>query len=279
MGSITSRQNPVVRALRDLARTPDPVGRRLLLDGVHLVREAAAAGVEFEVVALRAASSARSDEAAVAQALEERGVPVHVVAAQAFAALSPVRAPSGIVAIARRAPVAAHHICGADDAFILSMVDVQDPGNVGSMIRAAEAGGITGVLVCGASANPFSWKALRGSMGSTLRLPVAAGLTVDDAIRCIKGNGGRIIAAVPRQGRAPDAIEWRGRLALMLGGEGPGLGEKAVAAADALVTIPMVPPVESLNVAVAAGILVYAARRQRIPVDYARDGLGTRRKP
>ena len=96
-----------------------------------------------------------------------------------FDALSPVKSPSGIVAIARPQGVTAAEICAQPDAFVLAAIDVQDPGNVGALIRAAEAGGVTGALVCGVSASPFSWKALRGSMGSVLRLPVVAGL--DDA--------------------------------------------------------------------------------------------------
>lgn len=265
MTIISSRQNPIVRAFRDLARTPDPAGARLLLDGAHLVRDASAAGADIEVAVL-ASSRARdaSEEAEVARALEAQGTRVLTASEQVFAAISPVRAPSGIVAIARRTPVDAKHICSRADAFVLVAADVQDPGNLGSLIRAGEAGGMTGVLVCGASANPFSWKAVRGSMGSVLRLPVAAGLTIDDAIRCMRKYDGRILATAPRGGRPPDVVDWRGRVALLVGGEGPGLSEQALAHADELVTIPMAPPVESLNVAVAAAILVYAARRQRL---------------
>jgi TrmH family RNA methyltransferase len=264
MKTISSRQNPIVETFRALARTPDPDGARLLLDGVHLVREARAAGAEIEIAAI-AASRTRGagEEAEVARRLHAEGTRVVRASEQTLAAMSPVRAPSGIVAIARRRPADADQICARPDAFVLVAVDVQDPGNLGSLLRAAEAGGATGVLVCGASANPFSWKAVRGSMGSILRLPVAAGLTAEDAARIMRTHGGRIVAAAPRGGRHPDDVDWRGRVALLMGGEGPGLNEAIIAAADDRVTIPMAAPVESLNVAVAAAILVYAARRQR----------------
>lgn len=265
MKVISSRQNPIVQTFRQLARTPDPTGARLLLDGVHLVRDARAAGAEIEIAAV-AASRSRGDgeDAQLARRLHAEGTTVLSVTDRAFAAMSPVRAPSGIVAIARRHPPDVQEICARRDAFVLVAVDVQDPGNLGSLLRAGEAGGATGALVCGASASPFSWKAVRGSMGSILRLPVGAGLTADEAIRCTRTHGGRVVATTAHGGREPDAVDWHGRLALLVGGEGPGLSEAVLAAADDLVTIPMAAPVESLNVAVAAAILVYAARRQRL---------------
>ena len=264
MRSITSRQNAIVRTFRALADTPDPAGERLLLDGVHLVRDAHAAGLTFEVIAVSGTHlDAATEEGALAATLEHEGADVVAASDQVFAALSPVRSPSGIVAIARRTPVAPGAICAERDALVLAAVDVQDPGNLGSLLRAAEAGGVTGALACGASANPFSWKALRGAMGSSLRLPVAGGIGAESALSCMQRARLRTVAAVPREGDDPDAIDWRGGVGLLLGGEGPGLTEAIIGRCDGRVTIPMAPRVESLNVAVAGGILVYAARRQR----------------
>jgi TrmH family RNA methyltransferase len=260
---ITSRQNAAVTAFRELARKPDVTGARLLLDGVRVIREAIAAGVHCETIALVASQAIDTEAADVARAAEAYGARVLNVSDTVFAAMSPVRTPSGVVAIARREPVDASQLCRRADGLLLIAVDVQDPGNLGSLVRAGEAGGVSGVLVCGTSANPFSWKAVRGSMGSILRLPVAAGLTVEAAVSCTRKYGSRVIASVPRHGRDPDAIRWDGRVALLVGGEGAGLSEAAVGLADDLVTIPMTEAVESLNVAVAAAILVYAARRQR----------------
>jgi TrmH family RNA methyltransferase len=264
MKIVRSRQNPIVRTFREAAEAPNPHGRRLLLDGAHLVRDALTAGLTFEVVAVAASSAESStDEGLLARELAHRGVDVVAVADRVLDAISPVKNPSSIVAIAQHAPGTPDGICGRDPALVVAAVDVQDPGNVGSLLRAAEAGGATGAFVCGRSANPFSWKALRGSMGSGLRLPVVGGITTAAAFECLTGAGLRTIAAVPRDGDEPDAIDWRGRVGLLVGGEGPGLPDDLVARSDVRVTIPMTPPVESLNVAVAAAVLVYAARRQR----------------
>jgi RNA methyltransferase, TrmH family len=262
--SISSRQNPIVRTFRELAAAPPADGSRLLLDGVHLVREARAAGLTIEHAAVSAEHTQDGSEIAqLAEALDREDVPLHVVTRPVMDALSPVRSPAGLVAIAARKHVTAADLCQHPEAFIVVAVDVQDPGNLGSLMRAAEAGGATGLVVCGTSASPFSWKAVRGSMGSVLRLPVAAGLTPEALLKCAQTFGLRSVASVPRDGMPPEQIEWSGRLVLFVGGEGPGLADEFVAGCDARVTIPMQAPVESLNVAVAGALLVYEARRHR----------------
>ena len=264
MKTITSRQNPAVRAFRELADHADPRGARLLLDGVHLVRDAVDAGLEFEVGCVAASRQAHGDEAsALAAGLIARGVEVIAVPDQVFAAISPVRTPSGIVAIARRRPTGAEDICSRPSPLVMVGVDIQDPGNVGAVVRVAEATGTTGVFVAGTSANPFSWKALRGSMGSALRLPVVNAADLLQVQMSLRESRIRTIAAVARGGVDPEAVNWLGGVAVVVGGEGPGLREDVVAACDARVTIPMAPHVESLNVAVAAAILLYTARRHR----------------
>ena len=264
MKQISSRQNAIARAYRELVREPDPAGVRLLLDGAHLIREAHDAALRFESVVVAASRfDADNEERALAELLERDGVDVARSSDQVFAALSPVRTPSGIVAIAHRHPTTADAILQQARLFALVVVDVQDPGNLGSLMRVAEAGGVTGVIVAGESANPFSWKAVRGSMGSALRLPIARAVSIDAVMQDVRTTRTKAVAAVPREGWDPDAVDWSGRIALILGGEGPGLAEAVVASADERVTIPMEQPVESLNVAASAAIIIYAARRAR----------------
>ena len=264
MKTISSRQNSLVRTFCELADSPDSNDTRVLLDGVHLIREARVADLAFEAIAVALSHATGDSEAAdLARALESTGAPIFTVSDSVLAAMSPVQSPSGIVAIARRTPSDAGAISLTKNGFTLVAAGIQDPGNLGGLIRAAEAGGVTGVLVSGASANPFSWKALRGSMGSALRIPIATGQTLDAIVRCAKASGARTVAAVPRDGCAPEAVQWGGSVTLLLGGEGRGLRADLLATCDDLVTVPMAPPVESLNVAVAGAILIYAARRQR----------------
>jgi TrmH family RNA methyltransferase len=236
----------------------------VFLDGAHLVREAMAAGVQFEAAIVAASKmTERSEEALLAHELESRGIDVATADERVFDAVSPARQPSGIAAIGRRQPSAVTDLDAGAAALAVVAAEIQDPGNLGGIIRSAEAGGATAVVVTAGSANPYSWKALRGSMGSALRLPVVTGLDLDAAFAMLDGLGYESCAAVARSGTDPDALDWRGRRAVWIGSEGQGLPTHIVRRCQHRVTIPMQAPVESLNAAVAAGVLVYAARRHR----------------
>ena len=264
MRAISSRQNPLVRVFQAVSARAEGARDRVLLDGLHLLRDARAAGIPLLHVAVshRQLDTA-SDEGQLAQDLAQQGADVVAVSDPVMALLSPVRTPSGIVAIAARPYDGADTICAHPQALVVVVVDVQDPGTLGALVRAAEAGGATGAIVCGQSADPLSWKALRGSMGSALRLPVARLADPGEALLSARRHRLRAVASVPHGGRPPAALDWRQRVAVVLGGEGAGLPEAIAAACDDRITIPMAPAVESLNVAVAAALLVYEARRQR----------------
>jgi TrmH family RNA methyltransferase len=140
--------------------------------------------------------------------------------------------------------------------------DVQDPGNVGAIVRVAEAAGGTGLIAAGRCADPFGPKALRGSMGSALRLPIAVA-GVETAVADVRCHCCRVLAAVPRGGRSIFDIDLTGPVAILIGAEGGGLSRSILASTDECFSIPMRPQVESLNAAVTAALAVYEARRQR----------------
>jgi TrmH family RNA methyltransferase len=190
-------------------------------------------------------------------------VTVATVAQPVMDAVSPVRSASGIAALAARPSSGADRLYAGARSLVAIAVDVQDPGNLGAIVRVAEAAGATGVVAAGASASPFGWKALRGSMGSGLRLPMAAGIDADVAVADAHQRGCRIVATVPHGGTPVFDVDLTGPLAVLIGGEGSGLPPSLVDAADERVTIPMQAPVESLNAAVTAALILYEARRQR----------------
>ena len=260
METITTRRNPLVARFRDVALGGEDDS--LLLDGVHLVGDALAAGVRITQVI---AASEALDHPEIRAILSALGRDVSVAAATSMVmdAVSPVRSASLIVAIADRPAADSGRLYAAADPLVVIATDVQDPGNLGAIVRVAEAGGASGFVAAGQSANPFAWKALRGSMGSALRLPIAIHRDTAAAIAEARHHGCRVVATVPRDGVTHVDADLRGPLALLVGGEGRGLPPDLIDGADARIAIPMQAPVESLNAAVAAAILVYEARRQR----------------
>jgi TrmH family RNA methyltransferase len=260
---ITSRQNPIVAEYRDAAR--GALHDTLLLDGVHLIGEAIAAGLALRHVIIAADALERSDIAAIVERMNPATVEVATASGPVMEVVSPVRSSSAIVALAARpradlVPFRGH-------APVVIACDVQDPGNIGAIVRVVEAAGGSGVIVAGQSADPFGWKALRGSMGSALRLPLTSAATIEGAVAEARSHGRRVVATVPRGGVPLFSADLSGAIALLIGGEGQGLSRHVADAADLRVTIPMQPPVESLNASVAAAILLYEARRQREHMD------------
>lgn len=261
---ITSRQNAIVREYRRLARARRSGEARLLLDGLRLVQDARRAGVRIISAAFTEQALSKAPEASrLAAELARSGARVVTVSNAVMEALSPLRAPSGIAAIVEYPPPDLDQVFAVSPSLVLIGVDIQDPGNVGALLRAAEAGGATGVILSGASADPFSWKGLRGSMGSAFRLPVVTGFSVAAAIDAAHHHSLAVLAARPRGGRAPFELDLTRPTAFVLGGEGAGLSHEVAALADEAVTIPMREQVESLNVAVASALLVYESLRQR----------------
>jgi TrmH family RNA methyltransferase len=260
MERISSRHNPLVKRFRDLARAGG-ADDTLLLDGQHLVEEALASDVPIEVAAF-AEKYAQGRLLTLAAQTRRAGAKTIAVTDQVLAALSPVQHPSGVVAIARRLPHTIADVFAKRPQLVVLLSEVQDPGNVGAIIRAAEACGATGVVGGVATADPFGWKALRGAMGSTFRIPVARE-PIDDALQAAHDAGVRVFATVPRGGTPLPECDLSGPAAILLGGEGGGLPAAWLGAAHERLTIPMRGQVESLNVAIAAALILYEASRQR----------------
>ncbi len=262
MQRITSRQNALVARFRAAARGEDAA--LLLLDGVHLVEEALAAGIRLREAAVQ--TDALDDPAigALAARLERTSVRIASAPPAVMDAISPVRSASVIAALADRPDASGDRIFCSPAPLVAIACDIQDPGNLGAILRVAEAAGASGVAAAGRSADPFGWKALRGSMGSALRVPILRRTSVAEAIASSRDHGCRVIATVPRTGRSLFDADLTGAIAITIGGEGGGLPADVIDGADLRVSVPMQPPVESLNVAVTAALLLYEARRRRL---------------
>ena len=265
MERISSRQNPIVkqfRALLDSGTARSVTAGRMLLDGEHLVQEALNANVAIDVIAVRN-DLAEDSIGVLAHQAAARGARLLAATGAVISAMSPVREPSGIVAIARRSARTLDDALAGSAQLVLMLSSIQDPGNVGAIVRAADACGATGIITSVGTADPFGWKALRGSMGSAFRVPIAVGQNLYDAARAAKQRGLRLYAAVPRGGTQLPRCDLRRAAVVLLGGEGSGLPRDLAGLADESITIPMRERVESLNVATAAALIAYEAQRQR----------------
>ena len=261
MRRISSRQNPIVARFRALARGRERAGR-VLLEGEHVIAEAQASGVPIEIVAI-AERRLTSPAGALVERIAASGADAVRVPDAVMSALSPTKEPSGIVAIAQLSASSTDDVLRSVPPLIAVLAGIQDAGNVGAIIRAADGCAATGIIATGGTADPFGWKALRGAMGSTFRLPIAIHQPLAPTVDDLKQRGLTVVAAVPRGGTPLPEARLRGAIAVVLGGEGAGLADEVVAAADAQVTIPMRPPVESFNVAMTAALILYEAARQR----------------
>lgn len=264
MRTITSRRNPVVAAFRAAERSRRTGRQHLLLDGARLIDDAHRAGWPLQLAVFSSAALGHRGGrlAGLARRLESAGVAVNAVSAPVLSAISPVRSPGGAVALAHHRPGRVERAF-ARAGLVLAPVGVQDPGNLGALIRAADAGAAAGVLVTDGSADPFGWRALRGAMGSTFRLPVVDVGPAGAAIDAARAHGATVLAAVPRGGSSVYEVDLRRPSLVLVGGEGGGLAAGTAGLADGRISVPMRESVESLNAAVAAALIVYEARRQR----------------
>ncbi len=265
MRRLTSRQNPIIARARQLARGGEGSDSYALIEGATLAVEAQAAGWTLDVVAV---TEEVLQDPAIRSLVDHvsDSADVVLVTPAVMDAVSPVPAPSGLTAIARLPPRPTVRDLMLPHALVVCAVDVQHPGNLGAIVRVAEAAAATGVIAAGASADPFGWKALRGASGSAFRLPLVRHVDIHEVIEAARSAGMQLVAST-LTGDAPEQVDLRRPTVLFVGSEGAGLAPAVVEACARQVTVPMRQPVESLNVAVATAVILYEARRQRGPVE------------
>lgn len=201
----------------------------------------------------------------------QAGIRVWSLGPGVLARVSDTVNPQGLLAVAPRRTTSVAEVC-AGTGPVLVLVDVADPGNLGTLARAAEAAGAAGLVVAGSGTDPFGPKAVRAAAGSLLRLAVAE---VDDAgaaMSALAEAGRQLVATVAAGGAAPEDVDLARSPAIVVGSEAHGLPAEIIDAASVRVTIPIVESVESLNVAVAGSVVLFEAARQRRRGAGASDG-------
>ena len=255
---ISSRANVRVKQLRAaFAGHARLSGGLVAIEGDHLLAEALRSGMVLKTVFV-------SDKREVPK-IVPYGVETLVLTDEVFASVVETQSPQGVAALLVP-PVAklSQVVDGREAPLILIAVALQDPGNMGTLVRSAEAFGAAGVLATAGTVSAWNQKALRASVGSVFRVPVVV-VTAEDVLG-LKLLGVKLLAAVGEDSYgvvAAQEMDLRGPCALMIGNEGNGLAAEWLEMADGQVTIPCPGPVESLNAGVAGSLLLYEASRQR----------------
>lgn len=278
MDPITSRDNKWVKlfrsALRETgARSKDPIA----VEGPKLIADALRAGMKAEALLVT-----EPGEMKIREILGKAGIPksrVFRITEKLFTGISATEAPQGVAALFQQPQWSFDDILHGRPELdgrlppsvplVVVLAGIQDPGNVGTILRSAEAFGATGVVTTGGTADPWSPKALRASAGSALRLPVLRNISLPVVLAQLRMAKIAVVAASARSKRArPPApgltTNYNEAMAILIGGEGAGLPADIERGADAVVSIPMADAVESLNAGVAASLILYEiARRGR----------------
>jgi TrmH family RNA methyltransferase len=261
---VTDSRSPRVKSARQLARrTFRQRGRLFLAEGPQAVREAlGSAGVVTELLGT---APALARFGALAEQAAGQGVTATAVSGEVMAELAQTVTPQGLLAVCRFVDVPLSRLVAAVPRLVVLLAGVRDPGNAGTVLRTADAAGAGGVIFTDASVDPYNSKCVRASAGSLFHLPLVIGSPLGDAVAALRGAGLQVLAA---DGSAPlrlDDLESAGRLekptAWLFGNEAWGLPAASLAYADEAVAVPIYGKAESLNLAAAAAVCLYASAR------------------
>ena len=255
---ITSMANPRVKLVRELLAKPK-VRRRegcFVAEGIRMVAETPEdmlAGLFVSESFLKMTDRHRGLKLDHAEVLSD----------SVFRQLSDTQTPQGILAVVRQQLADPESLLGGKDPLLMFLENIQDPGNLGTIIRTAEGAGVTGIIMSAGTVDVYNPKTVRATMGSLYRMPLAVTDDLAGMIRLAAEAGIKSYAAYLGGSVDYAACDYRQGTAFLIGNEGNGLTQETAAAADVRVHIPMAGSVESLNAAVAAAVLMYEASRQR----------------
>jgi len=268
-GSYTGAHSPRLKAARRLnKRAFRQRERAFLAEGPQAVAEAFHCGAQ--VTDLFVTVPARSRHHDLVTGIAAAGIPVHIVSGEVMDELAQTVTPQGLLAVCGFVDVPLAEVTAQGQPRLVALLaNVRDPGNAGTVLRTADAAGAHAVVFADASVDPYNGKCVRASAGSLFHLPVVAGARLEDVVVTLREAGLRIVAADGRTGRSLDDPEVQARLAgptaWMFGNEAWGLPPELVALADEPVAVPIYGRAESLNLAAAAAVCLYAsARVQRV---------------
>lgn len=266
---ITSAQNSSYKqALRYQNSRDARKAGVFLVEGVRAVTELLQAP-QWEIESLWLSQERLQTEDAFKKLLDQtvsKEQVVYELPQQLLVRLADTQSPQGVLAVVKRQEFSLSQLMAKKTGapFYIMLENLQDPGNVGTILRTADSAGADGILYTRGTVDIYHAKVVRAAMGSVLHMPLCQVASVQQAAELLHRNGVRLLAAHLKGESYHFQEDLKGPIGVMIGNEGAGLSEEATMAADALVKIPMLGRAESLNAAMAAGILIYEAVRQRM---------------
>lgn len=257
---VSSRQNARVKQLRRAfaEAAPSETGE-VAIEGMHLVEEAIRAGLRLRAVFFSESARERAHKLIPQLSAHTEAL---LLPDEVFSSAVPTETPQGVAALVKVKAFQFEDALLPMPALVVISAGLQDPGNLGTIARSAEAFGATGMLLGERTVSPWNWKAIRASAGSLFHLP-AVKVELAKALQEAKVRGVRVLATSSHKGTTISQADLRGPVALVVGNEGSGLSRDLLAQADEIFVIPQSSRVESLNAGIAASIVLYEAARQR----------------
>ena len=261
---VTSRDNSRVKEAK---RVRDGRERdKIFIEGVRLLEEAVRSRLQIECLYVSKDAQARAGELINAANAAE----VYLLGDAAFQSIADTVNSQGILALATRPrsgrDVIERSMASAAIPMVIFLESTNNPSNLGAIVRTAEAAGAAGLIVSSGSADPFSPKGLRAAMGSSFRFPIWTDATFEEAVAWARANGMQTVATQASAAKTYTEVDWTQASLLVMGSEAHGLPEDQVGSVDIRISIPMERSVESLNLAVACGVIMFEARRQNMPI-------------
>lgn len=261
-GVINSTKNERIRRYRRLRkRNFRYKEQRFLVEGLRAVKEALYSPHEIEAIIC----DQRGGEAleVYADVIRGRDIPCYSVTDEVMAALSTTVTTQGIMAISHMLHMDLAELMDLEPPFLLVANRVRDPGNLGNMVRVADAAGTEGMIICKESVDIYNPKTVRSTAGSIFHLSMSINTDIAEAVHSLHERGYAVYAADPHLGSNMWEIDWPDRLALVMGNEAWGMPEEEQVLVDARVHVPLFGKAESLNVSAAAAVLLYEEGRRR----------------
>ena len=263
MKELSSVSNPIVKAAAELKQKKYRTEQQaFLVEGMRSVEEAVNCGIVKQLFVLKGSKTASARQTAIIAAAAAEGVELYEVTEPVMKKIADTETPQALTAIVARQSAALEEL--AADGIVLVLDRIGDPGNLGTMIRTADAAGISGVVLLAGCTDIFAPKAVRSTMGSLLHIPVAEGICEADFISWARKNGYEITVTCLENADSLYQTDLQGPVAVVVGSEAEGVSDGLLEPAVKKVFIPMEGQAESLNAAVAAGIVMFECLRQRL---------------